>query len=88
MKKIVTQLRHEEFQCPAPSSENGPPLPDLGLSLIHIYLVVGAFGGFRHQFAALVAFERADVEVAILAAFIEDHFGAAQVGDRYAVLAK
>lgn len=30
MKKIVTQLRHEEFQCPAPSSENGPPLPDLG----------------------------------------------------------
>ena len=30
MKKIVTQLRHEEFQCPAPSSEKGPPLPDLG----------------------------------------------------------
>lgn len=29
-EKIVTQLRHEEFQCPAPSSENGPPLPDLG----------------------------------------------------------
>jgi len=29
-EKQVTQLRREEFKCSAPTSGNGPPLPDSG----------------------------------------------------------